>query len=236
MNKNQILLLTVMLILNIGCANYWTYVNSSYIEMRPKESSLLIVLKDMARLNYEGSVENEFGKGDPVELATNYVLSQLNKEFEDKPAFTTVNVKLCNNGCTELKKSFLPYFGSKMFEIHLPDFGKSEPFDSDDISYILFLEDLIITSELKIGNSIPPEKYLAFDSKFAIWDNKAHNVVSWGRVTASDTATLVIRIREWNTVALKFCDKLLKETPFCFEKRRFRLKEVIFTPEGEDNE
>ena len=181
---------------------------------------MAVIFSDSIRINYKGSVEDEFGKGNSIELITNYLFSHLPVKIKDSSILSKVTLDLCEDKSL-LKQRKLKYKGSKL-SVHVPDTGITLPLLKGETDYVLILDSMSITSDVNIMpimvGLIPvagiPFKPLIYKAKFVIWDNKKGGIVAYGKNRVSLSKGVVVTKDIWNKVTQLFASKILRDTPF----------------------
>lgn len=213
----------VALLTLTSCAPRKTfYVSTEYFEKKIESKSMVIVpFSNGLDISYLGDVEKEFGEGNTNELIADFIVGELPKFFEIHTDFESVHFDRFDSSYVfedrDLKIDCCSDFYMKLPEDET--IIRTKKYKGD---YVLFLEDMLISSDVNIKGGIYPfpiflgiDKGINFMTKYAIWDNKIGKLVSFGytfSIVESDRPFILLE--HWHEVTKKFVENIVKETPF----------------------
>lgn len=149
----KILIVTALLI-NLNCLSITRIFNSALYSINdlPPHPSAAVVFEGTFKVEYEGDVENEFGKGNKNQLIREFFKKQL---VEDINRFTKISdsfkAKIVNTYKREYVKFEVSKFG--MINMRIPDEGtKIELEEHNDANYIIIISDIIIESFSRLSS------------------------------------------------------------------------------------
>jgi hypothetical protein len=220
----------------LGCSpRYTSLTTADYQGKQVGASSLVIApFTSAPSIQYMGNLENEFGQGDPEQLILDHFKTDV---------MTRKIYRHCIFGDVKFGEYLAaPKLSEKifdlgdMFKLHvsLPDSGTTLEFEgiAPNPEFVLFLQDVDLGTDLESrsapGHFVPTgapgggmmmvggsraQKVLCFKADFAFWDNTLGRVVTFGRIKASQDASIVT-ISDWNSVDEDFIQQLLQYSPF----------------------
>ena len=220
----KIAVLTASLVL-VSCNSTVIKYSTDYTT-REKLSSCAVIIPDIIDIDYQGDVENEFGKGDNNELIAGFFRSQFRKEIASRTVFDTVftSAAISNNYLrqgVELKTRK----GMKTF--YLPSVKEKLECQSIVPDIVLALDEIEISSHfdmsvssgyysggMNYGPSFSSSKDLIITAKFLIWDNLNSKLISYGFVEAIDKNRFAVSMEDWLEAVSDAASKMLEQTSF----------------------
>lgn len=213
--------ISILLVLILFCSPIRVYLDKDYKSFDGTNKKFAIVFTNPIKINYKGSVKEEFGDGNQDTLINGYILSQLRIDIKDSTCLRYVKVDSVLNRDV-LSKQYLRYKNKNdEFSMLLPSSGSMLKL-SEDYDFTFFLEDFSVSSSLNLD--IPnfvlspifwtPRKPLIFTSKFVIWDNKGKKIVAHGFAYASKSKTFVVDREIWDLTSAGFIHSVFKRTSF----------------------
>lgn len=184
-----------------------------------------IVLPEYIRVNYQGDVENEFGKGDQNKLIRQFLRSQLKKEIQTSAVFKDVTTGTTYDNIPRQSVTLTTRKGEKTFS--LPKDGQKLYCSSGTPDIVIILNEINLSSlfEMHIsagysGEYMDPSpnfsssKDLVMESKFMIWDNRSAQLVSYGFFQVVEKNRFAVTIDDWLRLIELVTDTILEKTPF----------------------
>lgn len=227
----------LLLLVNISCVNTKVIVTRTYLPDAIKDNKLGIEFsKEDISINYEGSVEEEFGKGDQNELIKKYVTTKLPVEIKKQTLFSNSLLISSNKNCSyELREIKLS--STKIKDVKIPQKGCNITVANDTVDFILTLNIESIGSQFEAnvssspghfvpgaggspghwmggGPSFNPKKDLTCTGTFFIWDVAEQDVAAYGYVTGIDENKYAVSMEDWENMINDFVKKILEKTSF----------------------
>lgn len=201
-----------------SCSSYFSKVNFEYRGKMILKKNLAIVNLSDIMINYQGNVENEFGKGRTKDLIEKFIYSQIKLALNDSSTFDYVWFDSLENIKALSMKEY--YNGNKLVAFPISENSDPIKLKKRDAKFILFLNALDFGSKFtahNIGGPIPaiiPTKDLACSVEYLIWDNENNLEVAWGRVCGNTSQFACTTRRGFEEVVSDMVGKILKRTAF----------------------
>jgi hypothetical protein len=210
----------IFILLCSDCATI-VQINKDWKKDKCETRSLAIVgLGDKIKVDFEGTVEQEFGEGKKEILIQN-VFSKITQQqimrntcfhdagidsFFNKPKFFTKSV----SNASEIYKINIPIPESECKLANLsPD-------------YILIFENLKIISRLPYSDSAglnsPFRKTLRYKGSFVLWDNKQKQPVVYGDISENENSFGTV-YSTWVELANMMIKDMFSKTPFLLQEK-----------------
>lgn len=212
------MLAIVIATLLFSCSSYFSQVQFEYRGRPIYRKKLAIVYLSDISINYQGNVENEFGKGDQDSLISLFLESQIKLAFNDYSTFDYVwNDTLLNIKKLKIKEF---YKGKKMVAFPVLDVKESIELSRRKAQYILFLNGLSLSSEITAHIMSGPvvggvaTKDLICSTEFMLWDNENLKPASFGKVKGEASQFLVSTRKGFDESANNMVKAILRRTAF----------------------
>ena len=197
------LLALIALLLFAGCNPNWVIKKPTTLDEISKKKIVIAPVVDPIDIRYDGDVEDEFGKGDKDQLILSYIRKQLAVDLQGKSVFGTVLTAKYQKEPVFLDAD-LAVDKSDPLRYRTPAANSSVEFEGCDADIILFINHLDVNTETSLHTiqGIPAgmDKSLKISFNFLYWDNRSHEIISFGKTDGSSTSSFapVIKIENWN--------------------------------------
>jgi hypothetical protein len=168
------------------------------------KSVVLAPFQGKSEINYNGSVENEFGKGNMNELILKYLRNQISKRLQERSCFG--NVAVCEFLSPPTTKDTLMKVDNTGIPIYsIPIQNNSIDFNGCKADIILFINSVKLSSISTVHTVYAVPVYISKDLdlkfNFLFWDNRTNDIVSYGKASYSTSSPVpAITITNWETV------------------------------------
>ena len=232
-SKKSILFIAVSLFVGACNSNFLKY--SPTYSFRTKPVRCALFFPESISINYQGSVEDEFGKGDTKELITNYFKKQIREDIARQTTCREIVYKSYPIECKIQAARYQTRHGVKTFQVPLDNQTVSWQDTSADI--LLLLDDIKISSWLKFemfpetgipvymggsgfydpdGSLMPvfsSSKDLVIATNYILWDNTTGELISLGYIKVVDRNRFAVSIEDWEEVMSELVATIFKRMP-----------------------
>ncbi len=182
-----------------------------------------------------GSVENEFGKGDPEKLIFDYFSNKFPEVISKKYEFKEVKRDIAKE---KQKIKWLKLsVGDSIVNFLIPNTESPIEFNTFKPDIILFLEDLVISGKgvniiysSNVGGAYPyaggqrpiqtfSNRGIHICAEVILWDNIRSRIIGYG-VVSTFTPFPVITLSLWEKAVSYFSEEIFRETPFDYWKTK----------------
>ena len=213
----------VALALLAACEPYTTVMLSAdyRLSKRPLQLSCGVAIQHAVRINYSGSVVDEFGPGDTETAIERFFNAQLLHDIQKRTLFDTAwHVRLQDNYRRSPRQVDVPHMGTVTFQV--PTQGEVLLVDGSQPKFVLILERMAISSAQEVTirfggrwgpRSFESDKDLVFEGRFILWDNTVGRLVSLGYVMAVDENAYAVSLEDWHAAMGDFVTQVFRGTP-----------------------
>ncbi len=202
----------------IGCSTNYKIMKTP-TEYSYSQKTVSIILDKGYEIKYTGSVENEFGKGNPSDLIAYYFPKLIARQMKNQAVFK--DVEFCDNQDIDTYKLLKVDFGIDSILVAIPKNLKKyrgERCDSD-VFLVLSRLNLVSITKVYINFSRAPiipipkgfSRSLNVNTNFAYIDRKTGEILAYGKLNENVGAGFSIEIDEWIVLVNRVVEQLLMD-------------------------
>jgi hypothetical protein len=189
-------------------------VSNEYAGQTFKKATLAVAPLVNLAIKNPNDLERALGKGDSQEVFLKFLEANLPELLRAQSVLSDVRFATYK-GDPALERTPLTSNSRERIDIQLPRFGKAAQLESFNAEFILFLSNFTVSRDSDI---FPPafdkSPILRYTTEFAVWDNGAGKVVSYGRATAEDVFRSRTSKAHWNGALGKLAKSFVEKSPF----------------------
>jgi hypothetical protein len=196
-----------------------------YKTMNVEKSRLGIIhLKESMAINNLNTIADDLGSGETKEVLHDFITSQLMESALQDGKFGDVEVI---NGCdtSGFSKSTQFLSSDDPVQVRIP---LKTACIADSVPFLLIIDNLDISREQNPGTSVVTRglygtmgirKVGAYDNliikgTFALWDNLAGKIVSFGKISEKEDISMGLTKQTWITMVERISSKIFVDTPY----------------------
>ncbi len=214
--------LTILLFV-IGCAGPSRIIMApNYQKHSIRDASLaFIILEDYPYIEYKGSIEGALGAGDPQRRILQFFKTQLMRDLMKQVNLKTTFERSPESHFLVSNENVSAPEGNVVVE--LPAKDTYFEFSGIEADYVLLISKMRLGSQTDEysasrtdeGINTSPSRQLIYNTNFVLWDNRARQYISYGRIRslvpiAGEEATR----EEWEKVSQQYVYEIFKPTGF----------------------
>ena len=219
MKRRHVIALIAVVSCIVSCSSTVIMYASSYtFDYLKTPLTCAVLFPEIIEIAYPGNVDNIVGEGEKSQMITTFLRSQIITELQQRTIFNRVWNTFLLEEFEKRKVYIKSKGGEKTFSIPTPDARIACQGGIPDI--VLTFDDIEIKTDddpeknaEAVSADVPPQR-LIVQTKFIIWDNKQHLLVSHGFIVSEVTNKRTIAKEDWNTVIADICAKILERTPY----------------------
>jgi hypothetical protein len=200
----------------VGCAPS-IYFNEEYNDCKFNERPLKIAFVDSLKIQYEGSMDNEFPSDNREARIRKYIGQTMTKALQDSSLFS--QIKVTQPYCDTYQKSTLHWRDTDTFKVLLPSTECTPPDDSNALW--LFIQEPKVVSkpwvQIIMVYMVPvgaiPHKPLTLSSRFVYWDAVMKKPVAWGFANGTYDDGPSVTIKNWDEASKRFALSMIRKSP-----------------------
>lgn len=207
-------------IILFSCAKNQVFVTQDFKSRTIDGGSLAIIFPDKPKINNINDLFDDLGYGIPENVYLEFFKSKF-------PNYLLQNSKFKQIEFSDKKLELVDWSLKEELNMKLPEKGETINFNDSNVDFVLFIEDLEISRKLNESKMRVPKGSgavrnfygasigkLIHTGKFAIWDNKSGQLVSFGKLNVKNGFVYTMSGKSWEKALMSLSKKIVQDSPF----------------------
>ena len=207
-----------------GCVKTVIKVMPEYSSMNVKGASLgVIIINERLFVDNPADVNDDLGSGDPVKVFGDFFTGEFLDAARKDSKFA--NISLIEDYVSgNLKNITVPLNKEETMIVAVPKSDISAFSGSDSLPYVLIIDKIRMSREQKAPvmmmgpngtmTSTGGSDDLVLSGKFVVWDNKAGQIVSYGKIEEKTGVFIMMTKNTWAQMVKEVSRKIFRGKPY----------------------